>query len=260
MKMFRPNNPVFADSVSLDVWRDDFSLDDGCANLYIDLVFTKGRITGKSDDGRIMVHFKLLLRKAVLHVLESGSIDFPPEYVTRELPEYHNLEKRVSMSRGWSIAGSFNSLIKIVGRAGAEKESEIIMTEEGRHANMSTITRKDREGYSISIQNSVARTLLGRPWAAEKSRFRARDIHFRRKKGEPPEVVVELRCKREDLEIIDIEFPGQNTINWIELSDKKKTIVEQYIKQELIRLGFPDVDMGDSFSEFMLAVCMSRSK
>ena len=63
----KPNNPkIFADIVSLDIWRDPYSSIDGSSKLYVDAVFTVGSITGKSNSGEKILNFSLSLRRAEL--------------------------------------------------------------------------------------------------------------------------------------------------------------------------------------------------
>jgi hypothetical protein len=86
--------------------------------------------------------------------------------------------------------------------------------------------------------------------------MKLKDTNHHRKRGEPPEVRIEIHCLREDLIIEQIEFTDSNFPIWRKLPHLKRVAVEQYIKDELARAGLPCGVLSDPFTRIVLADAM----
>jgi hypothetical protein len=113
---------------------------------------------------------------------------------------------------------------------------------------------KTDRGYAFRIAAQLnGGRLKGQPWDAKRPQMKIHDSNAKRKRGEPPEVRVEIHCLREDLLIEDIEFTSARFPAWAILPPKKRIAVEQFIKDELCRMGLPCGDLSDPFTRLVLA-------
>lgn len=253
------NNPrVFAETVSLDAWRTQFDGTTGLADLHIDVVFhTGGRVGG----GDAPVRFRLSLRRAEVHVIRDSLdvLEIVPDSVRREalmtVKHEVEIEKRKKVS---GKAGIELSRAKQDASAGASAEGTLQVTEKLKNISEQTrlkITHSRTErGYRFIIEPRFkAETLTGQPWAATDAVMTIRDSKFTRKRGEPPETRIEIHCLREDLIIEDVQFTSSTFPNWLTLPKKKRIAVEQHLKDELAKSGFPCGDLSDPFARMVIA-------
>lgn len=255
----RDNNPrAFAETVSITAWRSAYDKRSGTADLFIDVVFAEGRI---GEEGSSPVRFRLKLKKAEVHVVGDalGVLTFPAKSVARAAIESIKVSKKKTIAE----ASERNSSAKLQfakpqGEVGAaSKRSRSIGQEvstEFETTPMKFLHRKTDYGYAWTIFPAQDGSLLGQPWESSERRLIVRDSEIKKRKlGEPPEPRIELRCRREDLQITDIQFKKRTTAFWASLSRGKQLAVEQYLKDELIRLGFECGDLSDPFAQVVLA-------
>jgi len=253
------NNPrVFAETISLDAWRTEFNGETGVADLHIDVVFQeKGRIGGNGSP----VRFRLSLRRAEIHIIrdKENIIDINKTSVRRaELPAPVERSKR--STKNVKLDG------KIEGNASAVSlDASVSATAEGNVAITETIQQVDQisamqvthwkteEGYAFIISSESGNSLKGQPWGADIRAMEIIDKNSQRKRGEPPELRIEIHCLREDLIIEDIQFASGKLKAFLKLPRTKQVAVEQYIKDELARVGFPCGDLSDPFTRLILA-------
>lgn len=253
------NNPrVFAETISLDAWRTEFNGETGVADLHIDVVFQeKGRVGGEGSP----VRFRLSLRRAEIHIIrdKENIIDIDKTSVRRaELPA--PVERSKSRIRNVNVEG------KVEGNASAVSfDASVSAKAEGNVAITETIQQVDHmpamqvthwnttEGYAFKISPASEDSLTGQPWGADERTVKIFDKNIQRKHGEPPEIRIEIRCLREDLVIEDIQFASGKLKAFFKLPRTKQVAVEQYIKDELARAGFPCGDLSDPFTRLILA-------
>ena len=111
---------------------------------------------------------------------------------------------------------------------------------------------RTKEGYLFRIEPNRGDRLDGQPWSADIPRAKLRDTKADRKRGEPPEVTIDIRCRREDLIIEDIQFKDTSFIDFLKLPRAKRIAVEQYIKAEIERVGLYCGDLAEPFSRIVL--------
>lgn len=264
--MAAPNNPrVFAETISLDVWRTEYSEDKAEAELHIDVGFFEGRLGGDSIEDS-PVRFRLSLKRAEVHVLRDTS---------RAVRILASSLARLPVAKSQMKTTSTSST-GLKGQAGAainEKSASVAMS--GKVIASSQITKKiERKedvgemqvthrklpgdgGYVFIIEPLNNSALWGSPWDASEPRMKFRDTKSSRKRGEPPEISIQIRCKREDLHIEDVQFKDPSFMKGDFISRNKMIAVEQYIKSEILKMGFACGDLSEPFAELILGDAVS---
>jgi hypothetical protein len=253
------NNPrVFAETISLDAWRTKFNGKTGVADLHIDVVFQeRGRIGGEGSP----VRFKLSLRRAEIHVVRDSEniIEIDKTSIRRtKLPKplTRKSQKSKNVQVGGSMEGGFNATSMATSLKGSAKAA-LAMTETVALSDkifaMEVKHWKTDGGYSFRISSTMSAALNGQPWQAEDAIMRIRDSNHKRTRGEAPEIRIEIQCLREDFVIEDIQFPDKELGFFEKLTRNKQAVVEQFIKDELTRAGFPCGDLSEPFTRLILA-------
>ncbi|MEM8972959.1 MAG: hypothetical protein AAGD43_12930 [Pseudomonadota bacterium] len=264
--MATPNNPrVFAETISLDVWRTDYSGDKAEADLHVEIGFFEGRLGGNNVEDS-PVRFRLSLKRAEVHVLRDSTraVRIPASSLAR-LPVTKSQMKTTSTS-STDLTGQAGANIN-ERSASASVTGEIIATSqitkkierEEDVGEMQVTHRKlpDGAGYVFIIEPLNESTLIGSPWEAAEPRMKIRDTKSNRKRGDPPEISIQLRCKREDLHIEDVQIKDPSIMNGDFLSRNKMIAVEQYIKSEILKMGFACGDLSEPFAELILGDAVS---
>ena len=252
------NNPrVFAETIALDAWRSAFDGERGEADLHIDVVFSNGgRVGGEGAP----VRFRLSLKRAEVRVVKDNEdvIEVKSDSVMRaDQPEPGRsrqlTEERTKLSGG--IDGELSTTsTKLAVKGGGSGDLQVTKTleETGSVPAMEVTHWKTDSGYGFKIASTKG-NLKGQPWAAKTPVMKIKDTNVRRKRGEPPEVRVEIHCLREDMVIEGIEFTDSSFPIWKNLPHRKRIAVEQYIRDELARAGLPCGDLSDPFTRIILA-------
>ncbi len=254
----KPNNPrAFAETISLDAWRAKFDSEKGDADLHVDVSFHKGRVGGPG----IPVRFRLSLRRAEVHVRldQAGILRIPPSSVRRAPLPSAEISRESELHQDFGVgAGIFASGDGVAGKITANAASSVQSTEVFKEttvaASMKVSHKKTEEGYAFALEPiGGRRILIGQPWHASETLLSVRDTKHLRQRGEPPEPIIEIQCRREDLSIEDVQFANEKKYNWRNLTRNKQIAVEQYLKEELGRAGFFCGDVSDPFSCFVLS-------
>jgi hypothetical protein len=116
---------------------------------------------------------------------------------------------------------------------------------------------KTQEGhYRWSIEPRASTVLKGRPWDPLKQpRLKLVDKRKNRSAGIPPTVRVEVRCRREDLNIEQLEIKDENL--WENVKRRagfqnRIAAAESYIRDRLLEEGLRVNNIGDIFGELTL--------
>lgn len=254
------NNPrVFAETVSVDAWRTPFSEGKAEADLHIDVVFSQGRIGGEEIGKSSPVRFRMSLKRAEVHIVRDTLkvIDIPPSSIFRETLKSGIAEYAEESSSDTNLGLGGNAEIHsvsghILANINASKQVTETYRESNNVSKMKVTHARTSDGYCFRIEPSRGDRLDGQPWSSEVPRSKLVDTKFGRKRGEAPEVTVEVRCRREDLIIEDINFKDSGITEYIKLPRAKRVAVEQYIKSEIERIGLYCGDITDPFSVIVL--------
>jgi hypothetical protein len=210
---------AFADAVAIDAWHDDFSNGQTRVDLHADVVFGTARVGGEIDSP---VRFRLSIKQAEVIVIipENEPVSVDKESVSRDSPELSgrlteliegtsqaNVEGAASTSISPTrLAGSVSAQIRAQASFSANKKLEV-----STDVQMIVTQSTNADGhYRWLIQPRISTTLEGRPWnAKERPRLRLVDQRGDRSKGIPPTVRVEVRCRREDIAIEDLEVKDE---------------------------------------------------
>lgn len=252
------NNPrsAFEETVSLVAWRSEFDPKTGLSNLYIDASFDTGRIGG----GGSPVRFTLSLKRAEVHVNrdQTGALQFPAKLVARAPVVTATQKTNIESVREGEINGGISVSPRAFDanagakRRAAETAKKIVEVSE-ETSNILTSHRATEQGYAFALRPQLGDRLSGAAFDVGQKRMSIRYRAPDEKSYEAPEPRVEVRCRREDLIIENIEFSDPTKRGFFNLSKEKKLAVEQYIKSELEAIGFLVGDMNDSYSIMTLA-------
>ncbi|MBY3475262.1 hypothetical protein HFN78_30825 [Rhizobium laguerreae] len=262
----RPNNPrAFAEVVSIDVSRTPYANGTGEADLHIDVGFFEGRLGADALAGS-PVRFRLSLKRAEIHVFrdQANIIEIPASSVAREALVASKAKTTTTQSR--SIKGAVKAALAngkprldldLDAKGGTEITKRIEKDEDLGEMRIAHRKMPDGGGYVFTIQPATSRTLDGSAWDPAAPRMKLRDTKAGRKRGDPPEVTVQIHCRREDLHIEDPTIVDATVWNGGLLSRNKQIAVEQYIKKEVLAMGLPCGDLSDSFATVILADAVS---
>ncbi|HXC57034.1 MAG TPA: hypothetical protein VNU97_17170 [Rhizomicrobium sp.] len=258
---------AFAEAVTVEAWHGDFSTGDGKVDLHADVVFGTARVGGEAQSP---VRFKLRIRQADVVVVIPNSepvvVDTPS--VSRDAPEFraHLTETVQQSARLYAIGqASASASPKGVGASltgsvsaerGVGREAKVEVT--GEMAVMAVTQSKTSDGaYRWTIESVVDRHLIGRPWdAANAPRLKLIDQRKDRTKGIPPTVRVEVRCRREDIEIDEITLKDEPFWGKARAAlgyGNRIAAAESYIRDQLIKEGLEVDNIADAFGQLTLA-------
>ena len=253
------NNPrAFAETVSIDAWRTKYSEGQALADLHIDVVFGTGRIGGDEFKDS-PVRFRMSLKRAEVHVKVDcgGILKIPPSSVKRTPisngKKNYKEEATAQAEADGDLSVSKSKLdVDVSLKAKASQKVTESYEENENVAPMHIMHARTKNGYMFTIAPNRGKILEGQPWSSDEARMKLHDTNGNRKRGEPPEVRVEITCKREDLDITDIQFKDEKIADFLSLPRKKKLAVEQYLKAEIERIGLSCGDLSEPFSHVIL--------
>ncbi|MEM9781425.1 MAG: hypothetical protein AAF899_03015 [Pseudomonadota bacterium] len=259
---------IFADVVSVDAWHSSFGADCALADLHADVVFQTARVGGESASP---VRFRLALRRAEVVVVipeTETSVRVQPDSVARdatvaEIRETTTIERRLDSAAeaGGQLSIKPDGLTAgfDLGASGATASSAVSTRESSRQVKLVMVTQsKTPEGlYRWTMESGDGPHLEGRGWdAAASPRLKLRDLRQDRSRGIPPTIQVEVRCKREDMMITDLEVKDSDA--WERLKrlagfDKRLAAAECYIRSRLAEEGLSFGDLSDPYGDVTLA-------
>jgi hypothetical protein len=256
---------AFADVVSLDAWHQSFDDTHPKVDLHADVVFGTARLGGELESP---VRFRLSVKQAevIIVIPDSEPVLVETSSVAREGPEargrltetleqasHAHAEGRVAASTGMTgLAASGSASASIEGSIATKKKVEM------SGWLMAVTSSKTEEGhYRWIIKPSASQCLEGRPWDANyQPRLKIIDKRKDRSKGIPPAVRVEVRCRREDLLIDDLQVKDAKL--WDQVKDRigfknKMAAAISYIRDRLSEEGLEIRNIEDIFGSVTLA-------
>ncbi len=243
---------ALSQAVSVDGWIASFD-QNGHATVHADIVFGHG-IFG--DDPTAKVRFKIALKRAeiIIHILEPDTIKAIKSTVARKTTsKTGTIQTKISMEKTGSAAVKAKFGSASPPQASAEGNASIqgsasqdIQTAEPFQEFLCQhfTTPDNAAAWRIESGKGSDNYLIGAPWDATD--------HFRmkiKKTGDTPtmgspSLKIEVRCLREDIEILNLEIKDKSKQTFFAAKKNKATNItaaEQLIKTELEKAGFLEI-------------------
>jgi hypothetical protein len=264
---------AFADAVTVEAWHDDFGDGKSRVDLHADVVFGMARVGGEADSP---VRFRLSIKRAEVVVIipDTEPVSVDKRSVSRDSPQLEGrvtktIERKVKARAKAKLSGSI-SPIHLIGSASGTADAEAGLSSSDKlsmsgAARLMLVTQSQtEEGYYRWIVTPRTKSFLdGRPWDPIKEpRLKLIDRRKDRKKSIPPTVRVEIRCRREDLLIVDLKLKDGGL--WQSLKGKtgfrnKLAAAESYIRDRLSEEGLEVKNISDIFGQVTLASTTAES-
>lgn len=263
--------PALADVVSLEAWHDEFSEVLPAVDLFVDVVFSEGRLGAEGD---AQVRFDLCIRRAEIVVIVPAAepVAVDPASVSRDAPRLKGTRtKNLQRSRSWSAglrgAASIVTGLPVVmmrgrvdGAAAGSALEEVEQCEELRAISVRNSKTEDAH-HRWTLTPALGSFLDGRPWDPNSEpRLKLVDLRSN-KSGLPPSVRVEVRCRREDLLISNIAIKSK--ARWDAAKARagyrnREIAAEAYIRDQLLRRGLVVGDMRDTSAQMTLSMAFAE--
>lgn len=264
---------AFADVVTIDAWHAAFDAEHVHVDLHADVVFGTARVGGEADSP---VRFRLSVRRAevVVVIPESEPVSVDLQSVAREtLDRQGRLTETLEQNTHAGTKGKFAMEISpsalgvsasaegnVQGSTTTNKKVEI----SSRIQFMTVVSSKTNEGhYRWLVIPSTSTALEGRPWdAVEQPRLKLIDQRKNRTKGLPPTVRVEVRCRREDLVIDDLQVKDERIWDTAKRGfgfKNKVAAAVSYIRDRLAEEGLEVNNIEDIFGIVTLGSVMAEA-
>lgn len=129
---------------------------------------------------------------------------------------------------------------------------------------MTVIQSKTEDGhYRWVVEARDDASLKGRPWnASSNPRLKLMDSRSDITKGIPPTVRIEVRCRREDINISDIEIKDEGLWEKARAAtgfSNRVAAAESYIRAKLLEVGLEERNIGDKFGTLCFASVTAES-
>ncbi|MGR3563853.1 MAG: hypothetical protein ACU0FH_13680 [Heliomarina sp.] len=254
------------EAVSLDGWIGKFD-DSGVASVHVDVVFRNGSF---GEDPTVPIRFKIALKRAEV-VVKIGP-DQPLKVIKKSIQREKSfadpvqIEETVatkSTAQAQAISELSADLLKSkIGASGEfsqEKEFQIRQNKSVQRLIQQHFTTPDSHpAWEIKITPASDEYLYGAPWEAEaEPRFSVKRTSDLVPNQEEVTICIEVRCRREDIEILDLEQKDtekQSRFRRKKNSDVNLAAAEQLIKAELEKAGFLDIpDLGEKHARLLIA-------
>lgn len=247
-------------AVSIDGWIGTFD-DKGEATVHADIVFRQG-VFGEHKEAP--VRFKIALKRAEIVVRCPG--DSPLRIIRKSIERTQPraaaiVNTQTKKERGWSLSGllslgkSSNAELTANGNIANTRSTNTELSERVTAIlNQHFSTPDGHPAWEVAHSATHSPHLVGAPWdAAEAPRLKVK----RNGATFEPTMMLEVRCRREDIEIIDLEFKDPE--KQAHLKRKKGyannlAAAEELIKLELQKAGFLEIpDLSEQHSRLLIA-------
>ncbi len=267
MAVSSPNQrKVFADVVSVDAWHSRFDGKSATADLHADVVFRVARLGGEKESP---VRFRLGLRRAEVVVVAPPTepVEVVKESVSRDqsvsvghlrIGTATETSTLAEMGAHAAIsADSVSAALRAAARGSSSKSHQTSFEIDSAVRTILVTQSKTPDGqYRWELTPSNGRCLEGRGWdAKEHPRLRLRDTRGGAS-SLPPCVRVEIRCRKEDIEISDISLKDEGVMERVRQAagfDNRRAAAEAYIRSALTREGLSFESFDDPFGIICLA-------
>jgi len=252
--------------VSLQAWLE--ASEGNLANLHVDVVFRKG-VFGEADQDR--VRFRAALKRCEVVAVVPSNSRYRPILSSIARPKVESsFSRSVLQERGvqsgvaGSIKGGTNSSLGLTAATSAQatgsiERSNVERTEQNEFYESTSLVQhfKCSDGcQGWEVLSTIDKPLSGSPWDAVNDARMTLQTNPDNVPEDAPPVRIEIRCRREDIEIFDLEAKDQNV--WQRVKKKMNcdlyiAAAEQFIKDELVKNGFPRLNVVEPFAEVVVA-------
>lgn len=264
---------TFSEIVSLDAWHEGFTALRKAVDLHVDVAFSTGRIGAEAGSN---VRFRLRLKRAEVVVIvpptepakiDKASVSRGSRSVQVKVTEVR--KSKIAGQGSGAVGGNASSRgmsVKANARAGASlsksRAKAVEISENGSALSVKQVATADGD-YAWVVESSIEGALEGRPWdAVAEPRLKVIDSRADRSKGIAPSVRVEIRCLREDLEILDIALKDPNwaAIARDPLGRNRTLAAEAVIRTRLFESGLFNGDIADPFAKITLCATIAEGQ
>jgi hypothetical protein len=255
---------AFADAVTVEAWHEDFTNAKRSVDLHADVVFGVARVGGEPES---QIRFRLRIKRAevVVIVPDTEPVSIDQSSVSRDSPEItgrftETMERKnkKNLKAKGSLSLKRNLNAGISGEVSTGLDSIQKLSVSGRvRLILVTQSQTDDGQYRWIVAPRTQAYLDGRPWDPNtEPRLKLVDKRKDRKKGIPPTVRVDVRCRREDLLIDDLSVKDASL--WERLKntagfENKIAAAESYIRDRLTEEGLEVRNISDIFGHVTLA-------
>ncbi|NYS24354.1 hypothetical protein HUK65_05055 [Rhodobacteraceae bacterium 2376] len=252
------NLRTLASVVSLDGWIGEFE-DNNHATVHVDVVFQEASFGADPAD---KVSFRIRLKRAqiLLNVPENEPLTIRRESIARtvvsDCTEIETTrETEASAKAAASVAAKVNQGLSLGADANAETRAALRTQSSTRRSVGRFLVQhfKEQERYGWTISSSDGQPMDGAPWdAGAEPRLTVKRAQERNSEGNKPSMKIVIRCRREDIEILDLEPKHPAITEKLRMSAHRARHIaaaEQVIKRAIERKGFltaPDLSNKDS--------------
>jgi len=267
-----PNDPdnrkrAFAEVVTVEAWHHPFGPDTSKVDLHADVVFATARVGGETNSP---VRFRLRMKRAdiVVVIPDSEPVVVDKRSVSRDAPQFRtNISQSTETSSAAAAGGEVGSSVsasglsasaKIHASAGVKVASTQKIEVSGELGSMTVTQSKTADGhYRWTVEPSRNDQLEGRPWDSTNApRLKLSDRRKDRSRGIPPTVRVEVRCRREDIDIFDLTIKDESLLEKAKRAmgfENRIKAAEAYIRDQLAGEGLEVSNMSDVFGYLTFA-------
>lgn len=253
---------AFADVVSVDAWHTPFNAATRLADLHADVVFGLARLGG---DASSPVRFRIQVRRAevVIVVPPTEPLTIVPHSVERgPLATLGTITDRTQDRKSAKATGLLSiTQAGVAGQGSVKGERDvehttIVETQQAIRPIISVQSLTAEGFYRWSLRPQIGRCLTERPWDPSQRRLQIKDTRSEITRGLAPTARVEVRCRREDLDIHDLRIKDANV--WATVRNRtgfktRLAAAEGYIRNKLFERGLEAASISDPFAQLTLA-------
>lgn len=259
---------LFADIMSVDAWHTPFRSNSFESQVHVEISFSEGRIGG--DDIDIPFTFSVSLTRAIVTIKVQPPLAIDKTTIARSVPSaevelvrYRSVKKKAQQSIGISGRLSLSSYFMAL-TGSTKKESDVTSEDESKVLEkVPPILIRPQPGgtgeYRWELEPSYQEFLEGQPWhPIDAPRLSVRSSKI----IDDPMIKVTISCKREDLEIRDLQLKDDclnSKFGQLIHRDMNEAAAVQHIKR---LLEFADLEPGrldNRFSSVLLADIISTA-
>jgi hypothetical protein len=258
---------VFGETVSVDAWYEPFNEERTTADLRVDVTFRKDVPVGAEPESP--VRFRLSLHRAEIVVIlpDHGSIGIDRDSVAREMPDVsgQRTDKEATTqnlaAKAEAGIGSTTGFVAKASMEGSMSHTSASETEFKQNIKLMLVMHSaTRDGHSWEIKPTSGDKLEGKPWDAVKEpRLKIIDKRTSRKRNFLKDIIIEVRCRREDLCITELKLKDEakeSARMFRKRNSNPEAAARGYIHARFATAGL-DVDVG-SIDEKFIKLVLSR--